>query len=93
MITLGTGSRSVLLWSQMHGDEPSATPALLDIAHVLLGSADEPGAKAILEDLTLLMIPMLNPDGSEIYDRRNLQAIDINRDALNLATAPPTNTA
>jgi hypothetical protein len=32
------------------------------------------------------MIPMLNPDGSEIYERRNLQAIDINRDALHLAT-------
>jgi hypothetical protein len=86
MITLGSGSRSVLLWSQMHGDEPSATPALLDIAHFLLANPEEPGAKAILEELTLLMIPMLNPDGSEIYDRRNLQAIDINRDALNLAT-------
>jgi hypothetical protein len=86
MITLGTGSRSVLLWSQMHGDEPSATPALLDIAHFLLANADQSEAAAILEELRLLMIPMLNPDGSEIYDRRNLQAIDVNRDALNLAT-------
>ncbi len=32
------------------------------------------------------MIPMLNPDGSEIYERRNQQAIDINRDALQLTT-------
>jgi hypothetical protein len=86
MATFGHGPRTVLLWSQMHGDEPSATPALLDIAHFLLSRADEPGAAAILDDLTLRMIPMLNPDGSEIYSRRNLQAIDINRDALNLAT-------
>jgi hypothetical protein len=86
MITLGHGPRKVLLWSQMHGDEPSATPALLDIAHVLLSRADEPAAAAILDGLTLLMIPMLNPDGSEIYERRNSQAIDINRDALHLAT-------
>ena len=86
MVTIGHGSRTVLLWSQMHGDEPSATPALLDIAHLLLSRADEPEAAAILDGLTLLMIPMLNPDGSEIYERRNLQAIDINRDALNLAT-------
>ena len=86
MMSLGTGPRTVLLWSQMHGDEPSATPALLDIAHFLLSRADELAAAAVLDELTLLMIPMLNPDGSEIYERRNLQAIDINRDALNLAT-------
>ena len=86
MLTLGHGPRTVLLWSQMHGDEPSATPALLDIADFLLSRADEPEAAAILDDLTLLMIPMLNPDGAELYERRNLQAIDINRDALQLTT-------
>jgi hypothetical protein len=86
MVTLGHGSRTVLLWSQMHGDEPSATPALLDIAHYLLSRADEAEAASILDDLRLLMIPMLNPDGAEIYERRNFQAIDINRDALHLAT-------
>ena len=32
------------------------------------------------------MVPMLNPDGAERYARRNAQAIDINRDALHLAT-------
>ncbi len=86
LATLGHGSRKVLLWSQMHGDEPSATPALLDIAHFLLSHAEEPDAAAILDGLTLLMMPMLNPDGAEAYKRRNLQGIDINRDALNLAT-------
>jgi len=86
MMTLGKGEQKVLLWSQMHGNEPSATPALLDMAHYLLGHADEAGPKAILENLTLLMVPMLNPDGTELYVRRNAQAIDINRDALNLTT-------
>ena len=86
MITLGRGDRTVLLWSQMHGDEPSATPALLDIVQYLLSRADQPEAAAILDGLTLLMIPMLNPDGAEIYQRRNQQAIDINRDALHLST-------
>ena len=32
------------------------------------------------------MVPMLNPDGAEAYTRRNTQAIDVNRDALNLTT-------
>lgn len=86
MMTIGTGERKVLLWSQMHGNEPSATPALLDLVHYLLEHSDEPGPRAILAGTTLLMIPMLNPDGAERYVRRNAQGIDINRDALNLAT-------
>ena len=32
------------------------------------------------------MIPMLNPEGAEAYQRRNAQGIDIKRDALRLAT-------
>ena len=63
LLTLGRGPRRVLLWSQMHGDEPSATPALLDLAQTLLAS--DPGG--VLDQLTLLMVPMLNPDGAERY--------------------------
>lgn len=86
LATLGEGPRRILLWSQMHGDEPSATPALVDLASYLLAHRDEPEARAILGELTLLMVPMLNPDGAEIYSRRNAQGIDVNRDALALAT-------
>lgn len=85
-MTLGNGPRKVLLWSQMHGDEPSATPALLDLAHYLLKNRQQPEVARLLSELTLLMVPMLNPDGAEAYTRRNSQGIDINRDALNLAT-------
>ena len=86
LVTLGNGERTVLLWSQMHGDEPSATPALLDLAHYLLSHRDDPDVAAVLDSLTLLLVPMLNPDGAEAYTRRNALAIDINRDALNLTT-------
>ena len=85
LATLGRGPRRVMLWSQMHGDEPSATPALLDLVSTLL-SVDAPEHRLILERLTLLVVPMLNPDGAARYARRNSQAIDINRDALQLAT-------
>ncbi|MEN8162866.1 MAG: M14 family zinc carboxypeptidase [Acidobacteriota bacterium] len=86
LLKVGHGPRTVLLWSQMHGDEPSATPALLDIAAFLSSHAQEPKIAAMLEELTLVMIPMLNPDGAEVYQRRNAQGIDINRDALHLST-------
>ncbi len=85
LASLGTGPRRVLLWSQMHGDEPSATPALLDLADTLL-SWESAETRAILDGLTLLIVPMLNPDGAGRYARRNAQAIDVNRDALSLAT-------
>jgi hypothetical protein len=83
LLVVGSGERRVLLWSQMHGDEPSATPALLDVADYLLTA---PEGAAVLDQLTLLMVPMLNPDGAERGIRRNAQGIDVNRDALNLAT-------
>ena len=86
MISIGTGPSSILLWSQMHGDEPSATPALLDLADFLAREKSHPEAARILNAFTLRMIPMLNPDGAEAYERRNAQGIDINRDALMLAT-------
>jgi len=85
LLALGRGPRRMMLWSQMHGDEPSATPALLDLVSTLL-AVDAPEYRLILDRLTLFVVPMLNPDGTERYARRNSQAIDINRDALQLAT-------
>ncbi len=86
MLSIGHGPQSILLWSQMHGDEPSATPALLDLADFMARNRSQPGIARILEAFTLRMIPMLNPDGALGYQRRNAQGIDINRDALMLTT-------
>lgn len=86
MVSIGQGPRSILLWSQMHGDEPTATPALLDLADFLARDTAAPDVARILSAFTLRMIPMLNPDGASVYERRNAQGIDINRDALMLTT-------
>jgi len=85
-LTIGRGPTPVLLWSQMHGDEPTATSALLDICQWLLTHQHEPVAARLLDSLTLHVVPMLNPDGAERFQRRNAQGIDINRDALHLQT-------
>jgi hypothetical protein len=87
MVSMGTGPFRVLLWSQMHGDEPTATAALFDVFAYFQRHRGDPAVQRILSSLTLYVIPMLNPDGAERFQRRNAQGIDINRDALNLQTA------
>jgi hypothetical protein len=86
LIRAGSGSFPVLLWSQMHGDEPTATAALFDIFEFLRRHREDPTVRDILSALTLHFLPMLNPDGAERFQRRNAQSIDINRDALRLQT-------
>lgn len=85
-VMVGKGPYHVLLWSQMHGDEPTATAALFDVFDYLRRRHREPAVQRLLSTLTLHVIPMLNPDGAERFQRRNAQGIDINRDALRLQT-------
>ena len=86
LISTGTGPFRVLLWSQMHGDEPTATAALFDVFEYFRRHREDPVVRRILSSLTLYVVPMLNPDGAERYQRRNAQGIDVNRDALSLQT-------
>jgi hypothetical protein len=86
MITIGQGTRTVLLWSQMHGDESTHTHVLLDLLSLLQKSPEHPYSRAILAGCTLRMIPLLNPDGAQKQVRHNAQDIDINRDARQLQT-------
>ncbi len=84
-IKFGNGPTNVLLWSQMHGDEPTATMALFDIFNFLKANDKYNDVRENLKaKLTINFVPMLNPDGSEKYQRRNALNIDINRDALAL---------
>lgn len=83
LIKLGHGDEKVLLWSQMHGNEPTATMAIFDIFNYITHAQDGT-RQQILDNLTLYFIPMLNPDGADKFQRRNAIDIDINRDALRL---------
>ncbi|WP_339704421.1 M14 metallopeptidase family protein [uncultured Kriegella sp.] len=84
LISIGSGEIDVFLWSQMHGDEPTATQAIFDILNFLKSNSLKIEKEAILANLKLHFLPMLNPDGAEVYQRRNALGIDINRDALRL---------
>ncbi|MDH3270733.1 MAG: M14 family zinc carboxypeptidase [Gemmatimonadota bacterium] len=85
-LTFGSGPTTVLLWSQMHGNESTASMSLADIVRFFHDSPDHPLARRIAEGSTVHMIPMLNPDGAERFRRRNAQGIDVNRDARRLQT-------
>jgi hypothetical protein len=82
----GTGATRIFMWSQMHGDEPTATPALIDMFAFLQKKRNEKWVKELEKNLTIRAVPMLNPDGAEIFQRRSLLDVDINRDAQNLQT-------
>ena len=86
LLVAGSGPTTVLLWSQMHGDEPTATSALLDVLEHLGRTRRTPETERLLSRLTLAIIPMLNPDGAARTRRTNAQGIDVNRDALRLQT-------
>ena len=82
----GSGETKVMLWSQMHGNESTATMALFDLFNFLEGQGDgyEELRKLLRSQLQLKFIPMLNPDGADAFKRRNALDIDLNRDAISL---------
>ena len=80
---IGVGEIKIFLWSQMHGNEGTTTKALFDFLNVL--NSDSELAKKLLEAFTFCCIPMLNPDGAELYTRENANKVDLNRDSQNLS--------
>lgn len=83
LITWGSGPCRIFLWSQMHGDEATATMAIADLLNFL----SQPDQFQQIHDLlaekcTLYILPMVNPDGAAVFTRCNAMGIDINRDFL-----------
>jgi hypothetical protein len=76
---LGLGSKKVLLWSQMHGNESTTTKALFDFLNFL--NSDSEFADKMLKEFTFCFLPMLNPDGALLYKRENANKVDLNRDS------------
>lgn len=93
LITVGNGPIDIFYWSQMHGDESTATAAIFDMVNFLRDPGDklEELRDRLLSNATLHFLPMINPDGAERFQRRNVLDIDINRDALRL-TSPESKT-
>ncbi|MCX7797682.1 MAG: M14 family zinc carboxypeptidase [Melioribacter sp.] len=82
-ISLGKGNRKILVWSQMHGNEPTATASIFDLLNFFSCDDEFNSIKEkILDKTKIYFVPMLNPDGAEKFQRENAFNIDLNRDAL-----------
>lgn len=88
LVSTGSGPIKIFLWSQMHGDESTATRAIFDIINFMTNPT---GYHQIVDDIrlrtTLYFLPMVNPDGAELFQRRNAYGIDINRDVQRLCSS------
>lgn len=80
---IGSGKTRIFMWSQMHGNESTTTKALFDFLN-LIYSDDQLGVK-LLEEFTFCFLPMVNPDGAELYTRENANKVDLNRDSIDLS--------
>lgn len=77
-LNMGSGPVKLLFWSQMHGNESTATRAMFDLWKIM--HTDRFKFEKILNSVEIHFIPQLNPDGAHYYKRRNAANIDINRD-------------
>lgn len=85
-VAWGEGGKTVFLWSQMHGDESTASMALADLFRFLGEHPRHPVVQRLRRGTRLHAMPIVNPDGAARFQRRNAQGIDINRDARALAS-------
>ena len=86
MLEIGKGKKRVFGWSQMHGNESTCTKAIFDFLGFLTQKeAFQEEIRDFLENYTLGLVPMLNPDGAELYTRENANSVDLNRDAQSLS--------
>lgn len=86
MIRIGNGSKVVLAWSQMHGNESTTTKAIFDLLKFLnQKNFFQSEITKFLEVHSLYILPILNPDGAKSYTRENANGKDLNRDAEELS--------
>jgi hypothetical protein len=78
-----TSKIRVLLFAQQHGDEPAGMEAL----SLLLAKFASGESRGVLDNMDLLIVPQMNPDGGELRQRRTSDGLDLNRNHV-LLTSP-----
>ncbi|MFC4584536.1 M14 family zinc carboxypeptidase [Sphaerisporangium corydalis] len=72
---------TTILWvtGNVHGNEESGADAALKTLYDL-SDRDDCAARRILDNATVVVLPIQNPDGREADNRRNAYGFDMNRD-------------
>ena len=90
MVTLGTGApRRVFYLCRQHGHEPASTEGALAFMNELVKAEEDTTPASYLKSVTVYVVPMANPDGSEAFLRHNAHDVDLNRDWIK-RTQPET---
>jgi hypothetical protein len=75
----------VLIFAQQHGNEQSGKEGALLLINELL----KPESQYLFDKIDFVLVPQMNPDGSEKNQRRNGNNMDLNRNHL-IITEPET---
>ncbi|MBD1380507.1 M14 family metallopeptidase [Metabacillus arenae] len=75
-------SRKPIVWvqSQIHGNEPASGESILAIANRLTGDLGD----EVLDEINIIVVPRVNPDGSYGFKRQLANGLDGNRDHVKL---------
>jgi hypothetical protein len=87
-IRFGEGPIKIAAWTQMHGNEATATMSITDIMRFLSEKSDEfiEIRKILHQKVSIHILPKLNPDGAHNWKRETALGIDMNRDAQTMVT-------
>lgn len=70
---IGDGEYVVLMIASIHGNEAAGTPLLNDLAEHVVANPE------LLDGVTLILMPVVNPDGVASGKRYNARGVDLNR--------------
>ncbi|WP_226654851.1 M14 family zinc carboxypeptidase [Guptibacillus hwajinpoensis] len=87
--TVGSGEKVILVQSEIHGNEKTGTAALLNLLQQL--GSNSPEAKKIRSEVTIVAMPMINPDATELNRRGNdMSWSEVVNDFPQLSSASPS---
>lgn len=77
---LRSGKTIVLIANAVHGNETAGKEASQLVARELVSGS----LQKLLDDVVVLFVPLINPDGGEVRRRTNEEGFDMNRDYIKL---------
>jgi len=75
VVRAGSGGDCLMSFGRIHGNEQNTTPGIMSTLDYL--TREEPG---LLDGISYVAVPCLNPDGARLNTRRNAKRVNINRD-------------